>query len=128
MLVLIVVLLALIPAVAILYPFLRRPGQVLPLEEDESSAYAELSRRWEAVVAGLKNTELEHAIGNLADEDYRWLTEQYTADAAVVMKALDLEEHQEREFQSALEAEVLNARRVVGATDGVRPPEEPARE
>ena len=123
MLVLIAVLLALIPAVAILYPFLRRPGQALP-REDESSAYAELSRRWEAVVAGLKNTELEHAIGNLAEKDYRWLTEQYMADAAVVMKALDLEEQQEREFQSALEAEVLDARGVVAGTDGVRPPQE----
>ena len=114
MLVLITVLLVLIPAVAILYPFLRRPGHVLPLE-DESSAYAELTRRWEAAVAGLKNTELEHAIGNLAEEDYRWLTEQYMADAAVVMKALDLEEQQEREFQSALEAEILNARGVAQA-------------
>ena len=109
MLVLIAVLLALIPAVAILYPFLRRLGQS-ELLEDESSPQAELARRWDAALAGLKNAELERAIGNLSDQDYRWIREQYMTDAALVMKAMELEEEQEKELLSTIDREVQAAR------------------
>ena len=91
MLVLIAVLLALIPAAAILYPFVFRRG-MSTVFRDETSTYSELTRRWEAAIAGLKNTELEHAIGNLTQEDYHDLREQYMLEAANIMKAMELED------------------------------------
>ena len=118
MLVLIAVLLALLPAVAILYPFLRRLGRS-ELLEDESSPQAELARRWDAALAGLKNAELERAIGNLSEEDYHWLREQYMTDAALVMKRMELEEEQEQELLSTIDREVQAARRrVLGEDSG----------
>jgi hypothetical protein len=122
MLVLLAVLLALIPAIAILYPFLRKPGG-WQLLDDEGSTSSELSRRWEAAVTGLRNTELDRAIGNLADTDYRWLREQYMTDAALVMKAMELEEEQERDLLSTIEEEVRSVReRVLGADGEEGPP------
>ena len=109
MLVFIALILALIPAIAILYPFLRRLGRHERLQ-DESSPQAELGRRWDAALAGLKNAELELAIGNLSDQDYRWLREQYMTDAALVMKAMELEEEQEQELLSTIDREVQAAR------------------
>ncbi|CAI8038502.1 hypothetical protein GBAR_LOCUS21463 [Geodia barretti] len=64
--------------IAVLWPHTGR-GHSLPLRiqesistvfRDETSTYSELTRRWEAAIAGLKNTELEHAIGNLTQDDY----------------------------------------------------------
>ena len=109
MLILITVLLVLLPAAAILYPLLRGP-QSVDLPEDESSPQAELARRWDAAIAGLRNTELESAIGNLEEEDYRWLREQYTNEAAVVMKSMELEEAQEQELLLTIEREIQQAR------------------
>lgn len=109
MLVLIALLLALIPAVAILYPFLRGMGRA-ETAEDEGSTHAELSRRWEAALAGLKSTELEWAIGNLSRQDYSWFREQYMTEAALVMKAMELEEEQEKELMSNVRREVRQVR------------------
>ncbi len=114
MLVVIALLLALIPAIAVLYPFLRRRS-VSTAVVDEGSTEAELARRWDAALSGLKNAELEHAIGNLAPTDYRWLREQYMTEAALVMKAMDLEVEQERDLLSAVRREVRSVRiRAVG--------------
>ena len=102
MLVFVVILLALVPAAAMLYPFLRtvRRGE---LDIDESAPHMELERRWDAAMAGLKNTELEWTIGNLTEEDYAWLRDQYTTEAALLMKAMDMD--LERQAPSAPSAE-----------------------
>ena len=114
MLVLIALLLALIPAVAVLYPFLRRRSVSRAVVE-EGSTEAELARRWDAALSGLKTTELEHAIGNLAQTDYRLLREQYMTEAALVMKAMDLGLEQERDLLSSVRREIRSVRiRVVG--------------
>ena len=114
MTVLIALMLAMIPAVAILYPFLRR-RHTASLVEDETSTRFELDRRWEAALAGLRTAELERAVGSLAEDDYRWLRERYMTDAALVMKAMELEELEEREMLAAVEREVRQVReRVLG--------------
>ena len=118
MLVLIAVLIALVPAVIVLYPLARRLGSD-EFDDDESSVTAELTRRWESALAGLKAAELELSIGNLSDEDYRWLREQYTTEAALVMKAMDLEDQQQEELLARMKAEVDQARkRALGARTG----------
>ena len=121
MLVLVAVLLALIPAAAILYGLLRGVARAEP-SEDEGSTHAELTRRWDSALAGLKNTELERAIGNLAQEDYRSLRQQYMTEAALVMKAMELEEEQVQELESTISREVRQVRlRVLGPDDDTAP-------
>ncbi len=122
MLVLIAVLIALVPAAIALYPIVRRIGAG-EFDEDESSVSAELARRWESAVAGLRTAELEASIGNLSEEDHRWLRDQYTAEAALVMKAMDLEQQEEEQLLSRMRAEVAEARRrALGPDPGGDPP------
>jgi len=114
MLVLTAVLLALIPALIIAYPFLRR-GESSEWLDDESSPMATLQRRWEAALDGVRSAELEHAIGNLSEEDYRWLRRQYMREAAVVMRAMELEQEEEETLLTRIEVESRRVReRVLG--------------
>ena len=115
MLVLIAVLLALIPAAAILYPFVFKRG-LSSVFRDETSTYSELTLRWEAAIAGLKSTELEHAIGNLTEEDYRDLREQYMLQAAAIMKSMELEDRQEEELLATVAEEVRAVREGITGT------------
>ena len=126
MLVLIALLLALIPAAAILYPVLRRLGRS-DLGQDEGSPEGELVRRWDVALAGLMNTELEHAVGNLSEEDYGWLREQYMTEAALVMKTMDLEEDRQRALLSSIKREVQRTRAssLGGDSDGPKPTHDP---
>ena len=109
MLVLIAVLLVLLPAAAIVYPFLRRPDGEAP-PDDEASDSKELSRRWDAAIAGRRNTELEFSIGNLTENDYDWLKEQYMTEAALVLKTMELEEHEEQVLMDDVERAVRGTR------------------
>ncbi len=109
MLVLISILLALIPAAVVLYPLVRRMGTDEFLV-DESSVSAELARRWESALAGLKAAELELSIGNLSEDDHAWLKDRYTTEAAMVMKAMELEEQQMEDLLARMKAEVAAAR------------------
>ena len=117
MLILLALLLALIPAVAILYPFLRRrpPGEQL---EDKGSPQSDLDRSWESTIAALRNTELEWEIGNLAEEDYRRIREHYMTEAAVIMKKMELAEDEERALLEAVDLEVRQSRLSANTEDG----------
>jgi hypothetical protein len=117
-LVLIAVLLAVIPAVAVLYPFIRR-STAPSTRDDESSTSAELSRMWETALGGLRDAELERAVGRLSEDDYRWLRERYMTDAALAMKAMDLEEQEEQALHASIRLEVQRVRqRVLGSEAG----------
>ncbi len=109
MLILIALILAAIPAVAVLYPFVMR-GRGHEWLEDEGAPIAELERRWDAALAGLKSAELEFSIGNLDNEDYLWLRQQYMREAAMVMRAMELEEEQEQELLASVEEQIQEVR------------------
>ena len=114
MLVLITVMMAVFAAAAVLYPFLRDSGRG-ESTGDEGSFKDELDRRWDAAVAGLKNAELEWGLGNLAENDYQWLRRQYMREAALLMRAMELEPDQEEELLETVRLEVQHARlRAVG--------------
>ena len=117
MLVLIAVLLALIPAVIIAYPFLRR-GESAEWLDDESSPMATLRRRWEAALDGIRSAELEYAIGSLAEEDYRWLRRQYMREVAIVLRAMELEQEEEEALLTQIETESRRVRERVLGEDG----------
>ena len=109
MLVLTALLLALLPAVAILYPILRRRAAAQPVD-DEAGPRADLVRRWDSALAGLRSTELDRAVGNLSGEDYDWLRDQYMTEAVVVMKALELDESRQRALLARIEREMRRSR------------------
>ncbi len=109
MLIIIALILAAIPAFAVLYPFVMR-GSGHEWKEDEGAPIAELERRWDAALAGLKSAELELSIGNLDDEDYLWLRRQYMREAAMVMRAMELEEDQEEELLARVEMQIQEVR------------------
>ena len=102
MLVFIAFILALIPALAILYPFLQRLGRD-EIPQNESSHRADLVRRWDSALAGLKNTDLERSLGNLSDQDYRWIREKYVTEASLLMKAIELDEDQAKGTSSSID-------------------------
>ena len=103
-------MLSLIPVAAVIYPFLRKPDPAVVLP-DEASTLSELVRRWDTAVAGLKNTELEWAIGNLAKDDYLALRDRYMTDVASVAKLIELERDQEHQLLVDIENEVRQIRR-----------------
>ena len=103
MLVLIAILLALIPALAIAYPFLR-PG-ASEWQDDEGSTQAALERRWDTALTTLRSAQLDHAVGNLTPADYRLLRRQCLRAAAAAMRAMRLEPDQEEAMLARLGAE-----------------------
>ena len=103
-------------------PFLRRSrGADLP--DDERSTADRLQARWETALAGLKSAELEWAIGNLAESDYRWLRERYMTDAALVMKAMELEDQQQQGLLATMREEVQQVRSHLDGPGSAQRPE-----
>jgi hypothetical protein len=121
MLVLVAVLLTLLPAIAIIYPFVRSLGHD-ELPEDEISPEVELGLRWDAALAGLKSAELDWTIGRLAEGDYRWLRQRYMTEAAVVMKAMEIEEDQQGDLLASIERELEEARVRAMESEGAEQP------
>ncbi|MBM3934853.1 MAG: hypothetical protein FJ319_11240 [SAR202 cluster bacterium] len=121
MLIVLALILALVPVIAILYPYLRPASAQAP--EDESSTFSELDRRWDAAISGLKSAELEYSIGSLPEQDYRALREQYLTEAALVLKAMELEEQQETELLARVEREVRSVRERFHGAPQPRPSE-----
>ena len=109
MLVLIGILLALVPAAFILWPFvfgLRRDE----FDYDEGAPQADLMRRWDAAVAGLASVELDHGLGNMTDEDHATVRQRLMSEAAAVMREMELSDDEERRMLSDLREEVSSVR------------------
>ena len=110
MVVFITILLCLFPAFMVLYPLARRFSSDSPAPEDESSLGAELERRWESAIDGLRGTELERTIGNLNDGDYEWLKKVHMREAALVLKTLELSESEEDSLMERISGELAKTR------------------
>ena len=122
MLLLAALLLALLPAAAIAYPFLvGRGDDDLPPEDDEGRETA-LALRWDAALSGLKSAELDWSIERLDEEGYRRLREAYMGEAALVMKEMDLEEEQERLMLESMAADEGADDRAPGGSGEAAPP------
>ena len=115
MLVLIAILLTLVPALVILWPFLFGAKRD-EFEYEEGSEQADLMLRWDAAAAGLAGAELDQALGNLSTQDYEAVNRQLLSEAASIMAEMELSEDEEERMLSALRDEVSSARaRVEGA-------------
>ena len=106
---LVAVLLALVPAAFILWPFITRARQD-EFEYDEGSPQADLMRRWDAAVAGLSSTELDHGLGNMSDEDYTAVRRRLMSEAAAVMREMELTDDEEKRMLSDLSDQVRSVR------------------
>ena len=96
MLVVSAIIISVIPAILIAYPVLKKIASRMPLPEDESSLRADLERRWESALEGIRHAELEMSIGNLSEADYLWLKQVHMAEAANVLKTLEISAEKER--------------------------------
>ena len=127
MIVAIAIILTLVPALLILWPFvmgLRRDE----FEYDEGAPQADLMRRWDAAVAGLASAELDHSLGNLSDEDYTGLRSRLLMEAADLMRDMELSEEEEEQMLAALSEEVRGVRTGIEGdaevtTDGAEAPD-----
>ena len=109
MLVLIGILLAIVPAFFILWPFvvgLRRDE----FDYDEGAPQADLMRRWDAAVSGLASAELDYGLGNMTDCDYSTVRQQLMSEAAAVMREMELTGDEEERMLSDLREEVRSVR------------------
>ena len=116
MLVLIALILALIPAVFIVWPFLAGPVRD-EFEYDEGAPQADLMRRWDAATAGLASAELDRLIGNMAEDDYITVRTQLMSEGAAVMREMELNEDEEARMLDALADEVRAVRSRLDAND-----------
>ena len=115
MLIFIAILLTLVPAAFILWPFVF-DAKRNEFEYEEGSEHADLMMRWDAAGAGLAGAELDHALGNLSTQDYQAVNRQLLSEAASIMTEMELSEDEEERMLSALREEVGSARaRVEGA-------------
>lgn len=111
MLVTLAVIITIVPALIVLYPLIKRLG-LTELMKDESSITAELNRRWDSIVAGLKTAELEMSIGNLSKDDYIWIKETYAQETAQIIQAMELQDEEEQELMASLEKEIRKAKQL----------------
>ncbi len=113
MLVIFAFLLAIIPAVAILSPFVLK--KKLPYLSDEEIHLISPISDWESAIFDLKNLELEFAIGNLTKGEYDSLRTTYMSKAAQILRSVHVSQNEQSELLVAVESEMQSVRnRLVG--------------
>ena len=116
MLVLTAILLTLIPAALILWPFLFAPRRS-EFDYDEGAPQADLARRWEAAAAGLASAELDYILGNQTREDYRAARERLMAEAASALSEMELSPDEEERMIADLRDEIRRVRARQGVVE-----------
>ena len=94
--------------VVVLYPFFFH-REDWDISESKSSPQ-NLDTRWENALAGIRNTELEHAIGSLSEKDYQVLRDVYLNEAAIIIKSMELQHDRELELINKIDVEVKRVR------------------
>ncbi len=120
MLVLAAILLTLVPAALILWPFVFAPRRS-EFDYDEGAPQADLARRWESASAGLASAELDYALGNQTREDYRAVSDRLMAEAASALSEMELSPDEEERMIAELRDEIRRVRArqgVLGDDDG----------
>ena len=78
------------------YPIIKKIASNASIPDDESSLHADLERRWESALEGIRHAELEMSVGNVDESDYLWLKQVHMAEAAMVLKALEISVEDEK--------------------------------
>ena len=116
MLVLIAILLTLIPAALILWPFLFAPRRS-EFDYDEGAPQADLARRWESASAGLASAELDYILGNQTRDDYEAVRARLMSEAASALSEMELSPEEEDRMLADLREEIRRVRARQGVGD-----------
>ncbi len=118
MLVLAAIIISVIPAIFIGYPIIKKIASSTSIPDDESSLHADLERRWESALEGIRHAELEMSVGSVDESDYLWLKQVHMAEAAMVLKALEISVEDEKalieQISKATETGSLNSSAEIG--------------
>ena len=106
-------MLALLCAIAVLHPFLRRdpPGDA-ETDSDNAAGYAEL----ESMLDSIQTLQLEHQIGNIPEDTFREHLQTYRLEAASLLRRID--ESRAPDPEQDLERQVLLARLASNGVNG----------
>ena len=94
MIILISILLCFFPVLLIIYPLVK--GKESDAIYANDNAY--FQQRWDSLIEGLQNAELEFSIGTIDRDDYEWLQKTYTKEVAELIKELSLSALEEKEI------------------------------
>jgi len=83
------IMICLLPAVAVIYPFIRRTHYKSVDIERESVRRRELEKRWEVALDELKNTEFDMEIGNLQEDDFKVIRFKQIEEAALLLRDME---------------------------------------
>ena len=83
------IMICLLPAVAVIYPFIRRIHYKSVDIERESVRRRELEKRWEVALDELKNTEFDMEIGNLQEDDFKVIRFKQIEEAALLLRDME---------------------------------------
>ena len=84
MVIFISILLCIFPIVLIVYPLIKNKKKVDIYIGNDSY----LQQRWDSLIEGLQNAELEFSIGTIDKDDYEWLQKTYTKEVIDLIKQL----------------------------------------
>ena len=102
MLIFISVLLCCIPIILIFYPLINKTVTTSNQDVVDES----FQRRWDSIVDGLQNAELEFSIGTINKEDYKWLQKTYAKEAVEAIKEFKMSVLEEKELIQEINQEI----------------------
>jgi len=89
MLVFLSILICLLPALAVIYPFIRGGCCKAVDIEGDTVRRRELEKQWEMALDELKNTEFEMEIGNLQEDDFKAIRANQIEEAALLLRDME---------------------------------------
>ena len=89
MLVFLSIMICLVPALAVIYPFIRSAQYKSFDIEDGTTRRRELENRCDMALDELKNTEFEMEIGNLESDDFKIIRANQMEEAALLLRDME---------------------------------------
>ena len=94
MVIFISILLCIFPIVLIVYPLIKNKKKVDIYIGNDSYIH----QRWDSLIEGLQNAELEFSIGTIDKDDYEWLQKTYTKEVIDLIKELKVTTSEEEKI------------------------------
>ena len=102
MLILISILLCFFPVVLIFYPLIKKEKN----KNIQNGNNFNFQQRWDSLLEGLQNAELEFSIGTIDQEDYKWLQKTYTKEILALIKRFNVSVSEEKELMQKIDEEI----------------------
>lgn len=102
MLIFISILLCFFPVVLIFYPLIKDEKN----KNIQNSNNFNFQQKWDSLLEGLQNAELEFSIGTIDEEDYKWLQKTYTKEILALIKEFNISVSEEKELMQKIDEEI----------------------